>query len=134
MFLTQLTSNGVNDWTRGYGGNGGGEQATPFAQRTDTYTRLETLLPVHLMAMPTMDFQDMYIMKFSYTGSKVWSSTWGRTSGDRPEGIALDDFSNIYIGGSTESSPIDAYQNGWSNGRVSDEVQQHWPTLTLVWF
>ena len=46
---------------------------------------------------------DALIMKYNSSGSKIWNKTFGGSSYDRGDGIAIDNDDNIFIGGRTDS-------------------------------
>ena len=47
--------------------------------------------------------RDVFLLKFNSTGSLLWQKTWGGTSYDLGEGVAVDSLGNIYVTGTTWS-------------------------------
>lgn len=48
---------------------------------------------------------DTFLVKFNSAGTQLWNVTWGGTSDDAPNNMAIDSLNNIYITGHTYSFP-----------------------------
>lgn len=46
---------------------------------------------------------DLVLVKFDSSGNYIWNRTWGGANRDDGYGIAIDDYGDIYIAGTTES-------------------------------
>ncbi|MCP4133577.1 MAG: hypothetical protein GY754_21590 [bacterium] len=62
----------------------------------------------------TTDYHDVFLIKYTTSGDKVWSRLFGSAVNDRAYDMALDNEGNIYITGGTYGSlDGNTHQGGW---------------------
>lgn len=110
VFIAKFTSNGNLLWGTYFGGNG---QEEPSDATVNGAGELcitgYTNSPIVMSSSGSYrtglaGSTDVFIAKFSTTGSRIWSDYFGGDQIEMGNGIAIDASDNIYIAGETQSS------------------------------
>lgn len=127
VLFTKFDTSGAMIWTTFIGGfqndfgNGvtvspdGGIYVTGTSASFDWYTS-----PGAYQTALNGSAGDAFVTKFNSAGTNLWSTFIGGTGDDVANGVGCDQFGNVYIGGSTQSSNFpttsNAYQQSDANG------------------
>lgn len=97
IFLIKYSSSGTKLWNTTWGGS---------ESDSGRAISLDSLDNVYLTG-PTSSFgegdDDVFLIKFSSSGSVLWNKTWGYSNDDEGRGITIDSLDNIYITGYTKN-------------------------------
>jgi hypothetical protein len=113
-FLSKFNSNGSLQWALTWGGSDGdvglGVAVDGYGNSyvTGAFTGTPLSGPVDFDPGPGVDnhwsiYSDAFMSKFDANGNFQWARTWGKTDGntyDSGHGIAISDYSEIYVTGS----------------------------------
>jgi hypothetical protein len=110
-FVAKFTPNGVRLWASYYGGSGldtGKGITTDFSGNVIITGTADTGFPIGATA-PNTVFQpvyggsyDAFVVKFTPTGARLWSTYHGGNKIEGGQGVAIDKNGNIYITGEFE--------------------------------
>lgn len=113
-FVLKLNSLGKRSWSTYYGGNGN-EGITScvtdasgnifFAGETSS-TNAASIAAGTGYRFKNNGKQDMFLVKFSSTGSRVWGTFYGGEDIDYSASCALDESGNVFLAGSTYSATL----------------------------
>jgi Fibronectin type III domain/Beta-propeller repeat len=101
-----LAGSGGHIWSKSFGGpNLGGDLATPSGIAVDS---TGAVIVVGYMkgnvnfggiTLSSAGLGDIYLVKFSSSGTVAWAKRFGASDDDRPKGVAVDAGNNVYITG-----------------------------------
>ncbi|MFX0026321.1 MAG: SBBP repeat-containing protein [Candidatus Hermodarchaeota archaeon] len=97
-YLSKYNDNGNIIWHSVWGGSG-------FEHVQDMV--IDNLYNVYFTGATTsfgFGREDVYIIKYSSSGSLIWNKTWGTPFYEYANGITLDENNNIYLTGETDMS------------------------------
>ncbi|MHA1492157.1 MAG: SBBP repeat-containing protein [Promethearchaeota archaeon] len=98
MCLVKYDSSGARLWNVTWGGNGY-DRANGVAVDS-----LDNIYVAGYTSSFGAGSYDMCLVKYnSSTGTQQWNVTWGGSSSDEGNGVAVDSLDNIYVVGSTQS-------------------------------
>ena len=119
-FILKFSNTGTRLWATYYGGNlydaGNSIASDASGNIFITGDTKSSTFPVYnsgtyyqpLMAGDT----DLFILKFSNTGSRLWATYYGGSSADYGHSIITDNYDNIYLAGWTESTDLPVQDMG----------------------
>jgi len=117
IFLVKYNSSGTKQWTKQLGtsswdeGNGVTTDSSGNIYVTGwTYGGLD--------GNTNSGSEDIFLVKYSFSGTKQWTKQLGTTSGDLGNGVTTDSSGNIYVTGWTGGG-LDGNTNSLSNGGTS---------------
>ena len=97
--LMKFDSLGNVIWARMWGGNAG---ITHFGQGIAIDSSGDIYITGYTTSFGAGD-RDVFLVKFSSSGSLLWQRTWGGQGSDAGAGVALDSAGNLYVAGGTGS-------------------------------
>ena len=121
-FLVKFNSSGVRIWGTYYGGNQGDEITSVTTNQTGIYVVGNTMSSSGLATsngfqLTLVDTWDSFVAKFNSNGNRIWGSYFGGNLFDYGTGIKVNQNSDIYVVGSTQStnqiSTSNAYQTNF---------------------
>ncbi len=124
-FLAKFDSTGARIWGTYYGGTGNDlsyyncialdKNANIYlvGVTNSTGTQMATSGAFKTSMLTSGDAYDAFLVKFTSSGSRVWSSYYGGPTIDYGFGVALDAFANIYLTGYTVSTTGIASSSGF---------------------
>lgn len=113
-FMTiKYNSSGVEQWTRTYNGTGNGvdmETRVALDASGNIYVTGESVGLLKKGRFSINTFADFYTIKYNPNGGVMWQRRYNSpfNSVDRPKAIALDNSGNVYITGSSNTSPTNS--------------------------
>lgn len=140
-FLIQYDASGIRQWGTYYGGNSDDFGGAVAAEGTFVYLAGFTYSPTGI-ATPgayhatISSSSDVYLAKFSNTGSRLWASYYGGAGGDLTGGIIADDGSVYILGGTSSDTGIatpGAYQPTRSGSQDAFLLQVRAGTGMVAW-
>ncbi len=140
-FLIQYDASGARQWGTYYGGNNDEFGGAVAAEGTFVYLAGFTYSPSGIATAGAyhpaiVGSSDVFLAKFSNTGSRLWSSYYGGTGGDLSGGIIADDGSIYVLGTSSSDTGIatpGAYQTARGGGQDAFLLQVRAGTGQVVW-
>jgi len=130
-FLAKFNTAGAIQWATYYGGTGsdygqnidvdktGGVYITGFTNSTSSIATPGAYHDTYAGGV-----YDVFLAKFSYSGSMLWATYFGGSDADYGHGVATDDSANVYITGYTASTSEiatpDGYDTAFSGGGDDD--------------
>lgn len=111
-FMTiKYNSSGVEQWTKTYNGTGNGvdmETLIALDASGNIYITGESVGTLKKgLRFPINTFADVYTIKYNPNGGVMWQRRYDSPyhSSDRPKAITLDNTGNVYITGSSHTTP-----------------------------
>ncbi len=143
-FVLKLNALGKRSWSTYYGGNGN-ESITScvadpsgdifFAGETSS-TNATSIAAGTGYRFKNNGKQDMFLVKFSSTGSRVWGTFYGGEDVDYSATCGLDAMGNVFLTGSTYSTTLIAssgsHQKDYA-GNGDAAIIKFTPTCSRVW-
>jgi uncharacterized protein YjbI with pentapeptide repeats len=124
-FLAKFNSNGVRQWGTYFGNNQTLVSALSVDSVGNIYFGGVTLQTSNIAtsgAHQTIksDREDAFFTKFNTNGARLWGTYYGGDGGDVCNGIALDNFGNVFFSGVTTST-----RNIATNGSHQDSLYKY---------
>jgi hypothetical protein len=115
-FLIKYASDGTVTWTRLAGSNG---EDIGYGVQVDSSDNVFVCGSTDgLMSGPgnaNAGLDDIFVIKYTSSGTKQWTKMFGGTGDDIARGLVLDSFNNIFITGYTKSPTLGTKTNNGMN-------------------
>ena len=115
-FLIKYASDGNVTWTRVAGSSG---EDIGYGVQVDSSDNVFVVGSTDgTMSGPgnaNAGLDDIFVIKYSSSGTKQWTKMFGGSGDDIARGLVLDSFNNIFITGYTKSSTLDTETNNGLN-------------------
>jgi uncharacterized delta-60 repeat protein len=120
--LVKYDSSGVEQWSKTWGGTG---IDSAYALALDTAGNIYVAGETNSSGLTAGNF-DQTLVKYNSSGIEQWSKTWGGTSSDYANALALDTAGNIYVAGETASSGLTAGSNDQTLVKYDSSGIEQW--------
>ena len=114
-FLMKFSSNGTQLWSAQVGSNSW-DSAKAISIGSDDAVYIAGDTNASVDGQPYLGGSDVFLMKFSSNGNKIWIQQIGSPNNDKIHSVSLDRNGLIYIGGETLGSLYGPINNGTNNG------------------
>jgi hypothetical protein len=127
-FLSKFDSSGNFQWAKTWGGNSGDMgwgvavdgSGSPYVTGPFESTVVDFDPGPGVDNHTTNGYDDVFLSKFDSTGNFLWAKTWGGSSYDSGEDVAVDDSGSVYVTGwfrgTADFDPGPGVDNHTSNG------------------
>ncbi len=120
-FIAKFNANGVRMWGSYYGGSGLefigslclNNSGNAYMQGYTMSTNAISTAGAHQVAIGSTTASDVFIAKFSPTGTRIWGTYYGGANYEEIGPICADSLNNIYVGGRTNSPTNIHTSNGF---------------------
>ena len=114
-FLMKFSSDGTQLWSAQVGSNSW-DSAKSISIGSDDAVYIAGDTNASVDGQPYFGGSDVFLMKFSSNGNKIWIQQIGSPNNDKIHSVSLDRNGLIYIGGETLGSLYGPINNGTNNG------------------
>ena len=114
-FLMKFSSNGTQLWSAQVGSNSW-DSAKAISVGSDDAVYIAGDSNASVDGQPYLGGSDVFLMKFSSNGNKIWTQQLGSSNDDKINSVSLDRNGFIYIGGETLGPLFGPANNGTNNG------------------
>jgi hypothetical protein len=114
-FLMKFASNGTQLWSAQVGSNSW-DSAKAISIGSDDAVYIAGDTNASIDGQPYLGGSDVFLMKFSSNGNKIWTQQIGSPDNDNIHSVSLDRNGLIYIGGETLGSLYGPINNSTNNG------------------
>ena len=128
-FISQFTDDGTHNWTQILAFSGGNSAAYGITTGSDGSIYITGITSGYLNGQSNSGGFDVFITKYTSSGSQVWTQLLGSIGDDSATSITMGSDGSIYITGTTNGN-LDGYTN---NGLTDAFIAKYNSDGTKVW-